>query len=192
MDYKIDHRSETYLISTAISADQSSAACQLLVGRLDATGHADFYYFGSDINEAVSVVEDDIGQLDGLRKHITENWEKAGLVNWSEETLLDDMTHVYLLTFRPVVEAELDVVEAFCDDIEEAFREARMTKFACGGEVSLSTLSGVKLYEKRMAQETVEFFHPEFDNLRHLEADRRSYEISDGDSHSPDPEAPRP
>lgn len=190
MDYKINHRNDTYLISTAISADQTAAARQILVGRLDEIGEADFYYFGDNIDDAVNCVEEDVGHLHGLRRHIAENWGQAGLVNWSEETLLLDATHVYVVEYRPVVEAECDMREQLNDDIESAFEEASKTSFACGGEVSLSTLSGVKLYSKQIGHETVEFFHPDFDHLRHLEADRRSYQISDNDGFAPAPDAP--
>lgn len=178
MDYKINHSHCSYIVSTGISDGQEENGRQILVSMMNDVGMPDFLYMGDSVEDAVGVIEEDIGTLEGLRAHISEYWDKAGLVCWSSETLLLDEALVYIVEFKPVMDAETDTREMLTDDIEEALRVAQNANFVLGGSVVLKTLSQVVLYDRTMGEDGQEFRHDKLDELRHLEAERRSCQIS--------------
>lgn len=178
MDYKINHSNCSYIVSTGISDGQEENGRQILVAMVNEVGMPDFIYMGDSVDDAVGCVEEDIGALEGLRAHISEFWDKPGLVCWSNETLLLDEALVYIVEFKPVMDAETDTREMLTDDIEEALGAAQKANFVLGGSVVLKTLSQVVLYDRTMGEDSQEYRNPKLDELRHLEAERRSYQIS--------------
>lgn len=178
MDYKINHSHSSYIVSTGISDDQQENSRGIMVALINEVGLADFLYMGDDVGEAVGCIEEDTGVIEGLREHIAENWDKAGFISWSNETLLLDDALVFVVEYKPVMEAETDTRELLTDDIEEALKLAENANFVLGGSVVLKTISQVVLYDRSMGVDGKEYRHPKLDELRHLEAERRSCQIS--------------
>ena len=178
MDYKINHSNCSYIVSTGISDGQQESGRHILVSLTNELGMPDFLYMGDSVDDAIFCIEEDIGKVEGLREHVAKYWDKAGLVCWSNETLLLDEALVYVVEYKPVMDAECETREFLTDDIEEALAAAQKANFVLGGSVQMKTISQVVLYDRTMGENGQEYRHEKLDELRHLEAERRSCQIS--------------